>query len=43
MASSRHISEEAARPGPEGSLDDPTSLFNAFFDLQRAQWDALMS
>ena len=43
MASSRHISEEAARPGTEGSLDDPTPLLNAFFAAQRAQWDALMS
>ena len=43
MASTRNISAEAARRSPAGSPDGPTSLVDAFFEAQRAQWDALLS
>jgi len=43
MASIRHIPAEAARCGPAGSQVAPTSLVDAYFEAQRAQWEALLS
>jgi len=43
MATSRPLTAEAARTGAAGSPGDPPSLFVAFFEAQRAQWDAMLS
>ena len=43
MTSSRNISAQAARSSPAEFPDDPTSLVDAFYAAQRAQWEALFS
>ena len=43
MASTRHISAEVARRSLADSPDRPTPLVDAFFEAQRAQWEALLS
>ena len=42
MAATRHVLGQAAQRGPPDSQDSPPFLVDAFFEAQRAQWEALL-